>query len=51
MSMIERVPSLGSTENPDCRCGAEMSLAAVQPSANAPDTELRIMYVLRSGTS
>lgn len=42
MSTIERVLSGGSAESPDCRCGSEMALAAVQASMDDSDTALRI---------
>jgi hypothetical protein len=42
MSKLERVLVAGSTEMPDCRCGAEMRLARSNLSDNSPDTEIRI---------
>lgn len=39
MSNFEDLLSPGSTELPDCRCGAEMHLSGVKPSG---DTEIRI---------
>ena len=41
MSKLERVLAAGSTEMPDCRCGAEMRLARATSSHISPDTESR----------
>ena len=41
MSKFERLLEAGSTELPDCRCAAEMSLMAIVPVADG-DTEIRI---------
>jgi hypothetical protein len=41
MSKFERLLEPGSTELPDCRCGAEMNLTAIVPVAGG-DTEIRI---------
>jgi hypothetical protein len=41
MSKFERVLEAGSTELPDCRCGAEMQLMATVPLPGG-DTEIRI---------
>ena len=41
MSKFERLLEAGSTELPDCRCGAEMKLTAIVPVAGG-DTEIRI---------
>ena len=41
MSKFERLLEAGSTELPDCRCAAEMSLMAIVPVAGG-DTEIRI---------
>ena len=39
MARLEDLLIPGSTEKPDCRCGAEMSLFKVKPRG---DTEVRI---------
>ncbi len=39
MAAIEDLLAPGSTELPECRCGAVMHLARVKP---LPDTEIRI---------
>jgi hypothetical protein len=41
MSKFERLLEPGSTELPDCRCGAEMRLMAIVPVPDG-DTEIRI---------
>ena len=41
MSKFERLLDAGSTELPDCRCGAEMKLTAIVPVAGG-DTEIRV---------
>ena len=41
MSKFERLLEAGSTELPDCRCGAEMKLTAIVPVAGG-DAEIRI---------
>jgi hypothetical protein len=41
MSKFERMLESGSTELPDCRCGAEMQLMAVLPLPGG-DSEVRI---------
>ena len=41
MSKFERMLESGSTELPDCRCSAEMQLAAVVPLPGG-DSEVRI---------
>jgi len=41
MSKFERLLDAGSTELPDCRCGAEMKLTAIVPVAGG-DAEIRI---------
>jgi hypothetical protein len=41
MSKFERLLEPGSTELPDCRCAAQMSLMAIVPVAGG-DTEIRI---------
>jgi hypothetical protein len=41
MSKFERLLEAGSTELPDCRCGAEMHLTAIVPVADG-DSEIRI---------
>ena len=41
MSKFERLLEADSTELPDCRCAAEMSLMAIVPVAGG-DTEIRI---------
>jgi hypothetical protein len=41
MSKFERLLEAGSTELPDCRCGAEMHFTAIVPVADG-DTEIRI---------
>jgi DNA-directed RNA polymerase subunit RPC12/RpoP len=41
MSKFERLLEAGSTELPDCRCGAEMNLIAIVRVADG-DTEIRI---------
>ena len=41
MSKFERLLEAGSTELPDCRCSAEMSLMATLPM-DGGDTEIRI---------
>jgi hypothetical protein len=40
MPAIENLLAPGSTELPDCKCGAELRLFAVKPSEE--DTEIRI---------
>ena len=45
MSKFERLLEAGSTELPDCRCGAEMKLRAIVPVASG-DTEIRIFRCL-----
>jgi hypothetical protein len=40
MSKFERLLLPGSTEMPDCQCGAEMRLARSEPKS--PDTEVRV---------
>jgi hypothetical protein len=40
MSAIENLLIPGSTETPDCPCGAEMRLSKVKPGGE--DTEIRI---------
>ena len=40
MSKFERLLEAGSTELPDCRCGAEMNLVTVVVSDG--DTEIRL---------
>jgi DNA-directed RNA polymerase subunit RPC12/RpoP len=42
MSKFERLLEAGSTELPDCRCGAEMNLVTVVGPASDDDTEIRI---------
>jgi len=42
MSKFERLLEAGSTELPDCRCGAEMNLVAVVVPVSDGDTEIRI---------
>jgi hypothetical protein len=42
MSKFERLLEAGSTELPDCRCGAEMNLVAIVPAVSDGDTEIRI---------
>jgi hypothetical protein len=39
MLSFEKLLAAGSTELPDCRCGAEMRLSGVKPCG---DTEIRI---------
>ena len=39
MPSLEKFMAPGSTEMPDCRCGAEMYLSAAKPRG---DTEVRI---------
>ncbi len=41
MSKIERVLAAGSTEMPDCRCGAEMRLTQ-STASDSFDTEIRV---------
>jgi hypothetical protein len=41
MSSLESLLLPGSTDLPDCRCGAEMSLVGAKPG-DAGDTEVRI---------
>jgi hypothetical protein len=41
MSKFERLLEAGSTELPDCCCGAEMKLMAIVPVAGG-DAEIRI---------
>jgi hypothetical protein len=41
MSKFERMLVAGSTELPDCRCGAEMRLIAIVPVPSG-DSEVRI---------
>ena len=40
MSKFERLLEAGSTELPDCRCTAEMSLMTIVPAG--VDTEIRV---------
>ncbi len=42
MSKFERILVPGSTELPDCRCGAEMRMTSTTPRADSPDVELRV---------
>jgi hypothetical protein len=42
MSKFERLLEAGSTELPDCRCGAEMNLFTIVGLASGDDTEIRI---------
>jgi hypothetical protein len=42
MSSLENLLLPGSTDLPDCRCGAEMSLFGAKPAGDAGDTEVRI---------
>jgi hypothetical protein len=48
MSKFERLLEAGSTESPDCRCGAEMNLMAIVPVPGG-DTEIRIFQCLNCG--
>jgi hypothetical protein len=41
MSKFERLLVPGSTELPDCQCGAEMRLSRSEPARTSPDTEVR----------
>jgi hypothetical protein len=42
MSKFERLLMPGSTEMPECQCGAEMHLARSNRSGEMPGTEVRI---------
>jgi hypothetical protein len=42
MSLIERLLVPGSTERPDCKCGAEMALDKVEAVAKNDDVQIRV---------
>lgn len=42
MTKFERLLAPGSTEKPDCQCGAEMRLARVTQADQAPAAEIRV---------
>lgn len=42
MTKFERLLAPGSTEKPDCQCGAEMRLVRVTHADQAPAAEIRV---------
>jgi len=42
MSKLKRLLVAGSTEKPDCYCGAEMTLAGLDINRRSPDAEIRV---------
>lgn len=42
MTKFERLLVPGSTEKPDCHCGAEMRLVRVTQAEQAPAAEIRV---------
>jgi hypothetical protein len=42
MSKLERILEPGSSEMPDCHCGAEMHLVRSEPADASPSAEIRI---------
>jgi hypothetical protein len=42
MTKFDRLLAPGSTEMPDCKCGAEMQFARSIQTDNSSDTEIRV---------